>query len=145
MSYLKTQTPTGGDVTQRTDRKPAFSNHLFEQVLQRGNLQAAWKQVRANKGAAGIDSMSIEAFPDWATRLDSLLWYRQWVSALCRTRSLDPTQSQDGLLATVEKAAHQSQKLVETRRTHSVSSCVWYYQQRPMAQFKDPRDSTGII
>jgi len=58
--------PTGNDVTQRSDSKPAFSHDLFEQVLRRSNLQTAWKQVRANKGAAGIDGMTIDEFPDWA-------------------------------------------------------------------------------
>ena len=58
--------PTGNDVTQRRDLKPAFSDNLFERVLQRGNLQAAWKRVRANKGAAGVDGMTIDEFPDWA-------------------------------------------------------------------------------
>jgi RNA-directed DNA polymerase len=58
--------PPGDDVTQRHDSKPAFSHDLFEQVLQRENLQAAWKRVRANKGAAGIDGMTIDEFPAWA-------------------------------------------------------------------------------
>jgi RNA-directed DNA polymerase len=58
--------PTGDDVTQRRDSKPAFSNDLFEQVLQRDNLHTAWKRVRANKGAAGVDGMPIDAFLDWA-------------------------------------------------------------------------------
>jgi RNA-directed DNA polymerase len=57
--------PTGNDVTQRYDLKPAFSNNLFEQMLQPANLQQAWKQVRANKGAAGVDGMSIDDFPAW--------------------------------------------------------------------------------
>jgi RNA-directed DNA polymerase len=64
--HLNTRMPTGSDVTQRCDSKPAFSHDLFEQVLQRGNLQAAWKQVRANKGAAGVDGMTIDGFPVWA-------------------------------------------------------------------------------
>jgi RNA-directed DNA polymerase len=59
--------PTGNDVTQRTDPKPAFSDDLFEQVLQPANLQRAWRQVRANKGAAGVDGMSIDEFPAWAS------------------------------------------------------------------------------
>ncbi|WP_028300648.1 maturase [Oceanospirillum beijerinckii] len=38
---------------------------LLEQALRPDNLQVAWKQVRANKGAAGIDGMTIDEFPDW--------------------------------------------------------------------------------
>ena len=66
MSDLNTRTPPGDDVTQRNDLQPAFSHDLLEQVLQRENLQAAWKRVRANKGAAGIDGMTIDEFPAWA-------------------------------------------------------------------------------
>jgi RNA-directed DNA polymerase len=58
--------PSGNDTTQRADMKPAFSNDLFEQMLQPANLKQAWKQVRANKGAPGVDGMSIEDFPAWA-------------------------------------------------------------------------------
>ncbi len=58
--------PTGNDVTQRSDLKPAFSEDLFERVLQRDNLKSAWNRVRANKGAAGIDGMTIDEFLDWA-------------------------------------------------------------------------------
>ena len=66
MTDLNTRTPTGDDVTQRTIVKPAFSNDLLEQVLTRENLHAAWQHVRANKGAAGIDGLTIDAFPAWA-------------------------------------------------------------------------------
>lgn len=66
MTDLKARTPPGDDVTQRTLMKPAFSTDLLEQVLSRANLQAAWKRVRANKGAAGIDGLSIDEFPAWA-------------------------------------------------------------------------------
>jgi RNA-directed DNA polymerase len=53
-------------VIQRSDKKPAFSDDLFECVLQRDNILAAWQRVRANKGAAGIDGMTIDEFPAWA-------------------------------------------------------------------------------
>lgn len=63
---MNARTPTGEDVIQRSDPKPSFSKDLFECVLRRDNLHAAWKRVRANKGAAGIDGMSIDEFPAWA-------------------------------------------------------------------------------
>lgn len=66
MSNLNTRTPSGADVTQRTDLKPAFSQTLFEQTFRLENLQKTWKQVRANKGAPGVDGMTIEGFPTWA-------------------------------------------------------------------------------
>ncbi|MDW9618120.1 group II intron reverse transcriptase/maturase, partial [Sinorhizobium meliloti] len=34
---------------------------LLEAALARENLQRAWKRVKANKGAAGADGLSIEA------------------------------------------------------------------------------------
>ena len=52
-------------MTQRIAVQLAFSENLLEQVLHPENLQAAWKHVRANKGAAGIDGMTIDAFPAW--------------------------------------------------------------------------------
>jgi RNA-directed DNA polymerase len=66
LSDLNARTPPGADVIQRSDLKPAFSSNLLEHVLRRENLQAAWKRVRANKGAAGIDGMTIDEFPAWA-------------------------------------------------------------------------------
>jgi RNA-directed DNA polymerase len=38
------------------------------QVLERENLQNAWKQVKANKGAPGVDNMTIEEFPEYVFR-----------------------------------------------------------------------------
>ena len=36
---------------------------MMEQVLDRENLQKAWRRVKANAGAPGIDGMTVEAFP----------------------------------------------------------------------------------
>lgn len=65
MTDLNTRMPSGSDVAQRMVMKPVFSNDLLDAVLQRANLQQAWKQVRANKGAAGVDGMTIDEFPAW--------------------------------------------------------------------------------
>ena len=55
-----------GRSAQRTDKQPAFSADLLELILKPSNILEAWKRVRANKGAAGIDGMTIDDFPTWA-------------------------------------------------------------------------------
>ena len=36
---------------------------MMEQVLAPENLRAAWRRVKANAGAPGVDGMTVEAFP----------------------------------------------------------------------------------
>jgi len=41
---------------------------LLAQVLDRANLQRALKQVRQNKGAPGIDGMTVDELPEYLKR-----------------------------------------------------------------------------
>ncbi|MBX3668880.1 MAG: group II intron reverse transcriptase/maturase [Rhodocyclaceae bacterium] len=43
----------------------AASTALLERVLERGNLQRALKQVRQNKGAPGVDGMTVDELPKY--------------------------------------------------------------------------------
>lgn len=38
----------------------------MERIAAADNLRRAWRQVRNNRGAPGIDGMRIEDFPDYA-------------------------------------------------------------------------------
>jgi len=38
---------------------------LFEHVLSSKNLRDAWQRVKQNKGAAGVDGLTIEDYPVW--------------------------------------------------------------------------------
>jgi RNA-directed DNA polymerase len=49
-------------------QQPALNDNLMERVLSPENLQAAWKQVKGNKGAPGVDGVSIADYPQWAKR-----------------------------------------------------------------------------
>ena len=40
--------------------------NLLERILSRDNMHLAWQRVKANKGSAGIDGMSIADFPEFA-------------------------------------------------------------------------------
>jgi len=46
---------------------PALESNLLERILAPANLRAAWKRVRRNKGAGGVDGVSIEDYPQWVT------------------------------------------------------------------------------
>ena len=56
--------PDGGDGVWRADIEPALDN-LMERILERDNVQQAWKRVKSNRGAPGSDGMSLENFPDY--------------------------------------------------------------------------------
>ena len=58
--------PTGGADGSNTVVPPARQPAgLLKQVLDPENLNRAWRRVKANGGAPGIDSVRIEDFPGW--------------------------------------------------------------------------------
>ena len=61
-----TTNPTGGAEARRGDTEPALHVELMERILAADNLRRAWKQVKSNRGAPGIDGMRIEDFPAYA-------------------------------------------------------------------------------
>ena len=42
-----------------------FPESLMEAVVNSANMEAAWKNVKANRGAPGPDGITITKFPDW--------------------------------------------------------------------------------
>jgi RNA-directed DNA polymerase len=58
--------PTGGAGHRRGLIIPTLHDNLMERVVASGNLHRAWKQVKANRGAPGIDGMSIDEFEAFA-------------------------------------------------------------------------------
>ena len=64
LSNLELTTPQTRDVQcQRTGSQTALNNNLMDLILSRPNMERAWKRVRANKGAPGIDGLTIDKFP----------------------------------------------------------------------------------
>ena len=66
MSSHNTTNPNRGVAMGHVTEPPDPNEHLLEQFLSRKNMQTAWKRVKANKGAAGIDQMSIDDFAAFA-------------------------------------------------------------------------------
>jgi len=58
--------PPGGDVVRREVTQPALHDDLMERVLASENVRRAWKRVKANQGAPGVDGMRIEDFAECA-------------------------------------------------------------------------------
>jgi len=68
MSSHDTKNPPGGVNMGHVMESPNPKDHLLERILSRENMLKAWKRVKANKGAPGIDHMSIEEFPEFARK-----------------------------------------------------------------------------
>lgn len=58
--------PSGGDASRRDAMQPALHDDLMARVLDSENMRRAWKRVKANQGAPGIDGMHVEDFAEFA-------------------------------------------------------------------------------
>jgi RNA-directed DNA polymerase len=58
--------PHGGEAAWRGTMQPALETNLMERVLDSENLHRAWKQVKSNQGAPGIDGMVLDDFAAYA-------------------------------------------------------------------------------
>jgi RNA-directed DNA polymerase len=68
MTDLNYPNSTVGEDAQRLPSKPALGEMLLERILCSENILLAWRQVKQNAGAAGIDGTTIEQFPSWARK-----------------------------------------------------------------------------
>jgi RNA-directed DNA polymerase len=62
--------PAGREETESSratsgPENPASTNRLMEEVCERENLKAALQQVKANKGSAGVDGMTVGGITDY--------------------------------------------------------------------------------
>ena len=69
--------------SREVDRKDGAD--LLEKVLDRGNLNRAYKRVKANKGASGVDGMTVDEALPW------LKEYREELLDLIRNGKYKPT------------------------------------------------------
>ena len=51
---------TESPMAQRKTESPAQSEQLMEEVIERGNLRAALRRVKANRGSPGVDGMTVD-------------------------------------------------------------------------------------
>src|SRR5215471_10720274 len=57
----ETESPSAASGTEH----PAGTDRLMEEICEPENLKAAFKQVKANKGSAGIDGMNVDQLADY--------------------------------------------------------------------------------
>ncbi len=55
-------------VAERNAESPAKAKGLMEEILDPENLKEALKRVKANKGSAGVDRMTVDELTDFTCR-----------------------------------------------------------------------------
>ena len=58
-------TPTGELNARRVAKVPPVDFTSVEYIVSNTSIAEAWKKVRSNKGAPGVDNISIKEFPKW--------------------------------------------------------------------------------
>jgi RNA-directed DNA polymerase len=67
MTDSQTQSPTGDTVSSwHQTIPPALNENMLERIVASENVKRAWRQVRRNHGAPGVDGMTVEEFPTYA-------------------------------------------------------------------------------
>ena len=65
MSSGVSQTPSGELGTRRVRKQSPVDLASVEYIVSKASIAEAWKKVRANKGAPGVDKITVEKFPKW--------------------------------------------------------------------------------
>lgn len=65
-SHMRNPDRDSTEKTRRLVSPPALNDDMMERILARGNVMRAWRQVRRNHGAPGVDGMTVEEFPTYA-------------------------------------------------------------------------------
>jgi len=55
----------GAEISAATSGRTKSEGHLMEQVVERSNLWSAYQRVVQNKGAPGVDDLTVAEFKDW--------------------------------------------------------------------------------
>ena len=56
---------TESSAGKRGTENPAIAEQLMEEVCERENCKQALKRVKANKGSAGVDGMTVQQLPEY--------------------------------------------------------------------------------
>ena len=65
MSSSNSLTPSGELGARRVTESSPVDLASVEYIVSNASIAEAWKKVRSNKGAPGVDGISIEKFPKW--------------------------------------------------------------------------------
>ena len=56
---------TGVELSSRLEQQRALTEHILERIVDYGNLDRAYQQVRSNKGSSGVDGMEVDELRQW--------------------------------------------------------------------------------
>jgi len=56
---------TGVELSSRLEQQRALTENILERIVEYGNIDKAYQQVRRNQGSSGVDDMNVEELRQW--------------------------------------------------------------------------------
>ena len=89
-------TETGAELPSRLDQQRALTENILERIVDYGNIDKAYRQVKSNDGSSGIDGMEVEELGQWLgghlkEMQESILQQQYEVSAVRKVEIPKPT------------------------------------------------------
>jgi hypothetical protein len=118
---------TGAELSSRLEQQRSLTGDILERVVDYGNIDKAYRQVRANQGSSGVDGMEVEELRHWLGKnikeLQRMILDEQYRPGAVRKVEIPKPNGGTRMLASLTGFIERKLKLKVNRQKSGVRHC----------------------